>query len=77
MLIRALKIAPTDGGFRFGDGQPQTFVEVDWFRDDDYPLTLDTEMDYWRFLESKVYNDGSPLLVLSPRHSFTINYEAD
>lgn len=76
MLIRVLKIAPTDGRFRFGGGQPQPFVEVDWFRDDDYPLTPDTEDEYRKGLEPKDYNDGSPLLVLHPRHSFTINYKA-
>lgn len=75
MLVRVLKIHPCDGKFRFGGGQTQPWVEVDWFRDDEFPLTPETEYQFRNFIEPKDYNDGSPLLVLHPEHSFTINYE--
>ncbi len=37
MLIRVLEIAEPTGNFHFGSGEPQTFMEVDWFRDDQPP----------------------------------------
>ena len=78
MLVRVLKIPKTDGGFRFSSGLPQTFVEVDWFRDDHFPITPESEADYRDFISSKSYfEEGTPFLVLHPTHSFTIGYEAE
>lgn len=86
MLIRVLEIAPSTGAFCFGGGNPQTWIEVDWFRDDpspdpddNYP-TMDTEEgreQIKNFIMSKRYFDsGKPYLVLHEKASFTIGYRA-
>jgi len=79
MLIRVLEIPPKTGNFHFNGGEPQVFTEVDWFRDDEYPPGDDPvkwQEDMRQFIAGKQYNQGQPLLVLHPTHSFTINYDA-
>ncbi|KKK63352.1 hypothetical protein LCGC14_2995110, partial [marine sediment metagenome] len=34
MLVRVLEIAPSTGNLHFDGGEPQAFIEVDWFRDE-------------------------------------------
>lgn len=78
-LIRVLEIPRGDGNFRFGGGAPQTFVEVDWFRDDSGP-SMDTAEGRERiadFIRKKKYiNPDKAYLVLHEAASFTINYKA-
>lgn len=79
MLIRVFEIPAKTGTFHFGGGEPQAFVEVDWFRDDEYSPGDDPakwQSDMRGFIEKKRYSRGQPLLVLHPTHPFTINYEA-
>lgn len=85
MLVRVLEIPPSSGGFCFGSGNPQTFVEVDWFRDEtpmepNAPGMMETEdgrKEIAEFVKAKNYFDRSKsYLVLHPSHSFTINYAA-
>jgi hypothetical protein len=80
MLIRVLEIPPPTGHFHFGHGEPQTFVEVDWFRDDDDgpdPSTEEGRARLTAFLRAKRYFDPRrAYLVLHPRRSFTIGYAA-
>jgi hypothetical protein len=78
MLIRVLEIPASSGRFHFSGGEPQIFVEVDWFRDDeemwrrdDWPEQL---TDWLR--EKKYFNQDRAYLVLHPKRTFTINYEA-
>jgi hypothetical protein len=83
-LIRVFEIPVAEHmarGFLFGGGKPVAFLQVDWFRDDEHPLTAETQADYAKFIEPKGYAAsararGAALLVLSPTHSFTIGYEA-
>lgn len=87
-LIRVLEIPSSDGNFRFGGGQPQMFVEVDWFHDaseiPDFPpgevvptvLTEEGRSRLTEFIMEKNYFDRSKAyLVLCPLFSFTINYD--
>ncbi len=85
MLIRVLEIAEPTGNFHFGSGEPQTFMEVDWFRDEqpmepDSPGMMETEEGRAQiadFVKGKRYYDpAKSYLVLHPGHSFTINYSA-
>ena len=85
MLIRILEIPEPSGNYHFGSGEPQTFVEVDWFRDDplmgqEGPGMMETEEGRAQiadFVKGKRYYDPTKAyLVLHPGHSFTINYSA-
>ncbi len=78
-LIRVLEMPRGDGNFRFGAGAPQTFVEVDWFRDDIGPsmATFEGRADIEVFIRKKNYFKAhTPYLVLHQDASFTIGYSA-
>lgn len=79
-LIRVLEIPPSSGNFHFGGGEPQKFVEVDWFRDDDdfqMIATPEGREDIANYLKAKRYFDPKKAyLVLHQEHTFTINYKA-
>lgn len=78
-LIRVLEIPKGDGNFRFGGGQAQPFVEVDWFRDDNGPSMSDENgrKNLADFIKGKNYfNPAKAYLVLHQAASFTINYQA-
>lgn len=75
-LIRVFEIPPPIGEFVFG-GKPQSFLNVDWFRDDGIYPTEDWEKTLREFVLGKRYNRGQPLLVMAgDGRAFTINYEA-
>lgn len=59
MLIRVLEIPKSSGGDCFMGGNPQTWVEVDWFRDDSFPLTPDTIGEYESHVKQRRYYDPS------------------
>lgn len=76
-LIRVLEIPPSSGEFHFAGGERQPFVEVDWFRDDDYPPKDRWEAELTEFVMAKrYYRPERAYLVLGPERSFTINYKA-
>jgi hypothetical protein len=84
-LIRVFVLpSPGDGfaaDYLFGRAQRVAFLQVDWFRDDHQPCDQEHEADYRTWIEKKTYavsarELGFPLLVLGPKHSFTIGYEA-
>lgn len=78
-LIRVLEIPRGDGNFRFGGGAPQTFVEVDWFRDDSGPSmnAADGREEIEAFIRKKNYfSAAKAYLILHQAASFTINYKA-
>ena len=80
-LIRVLEIPRGDGNFRFSGGSPQTFMEVDWFRDDEphFPQMKNPE-DRQAFIDhvtsKKYYDPAKAYLVMHQDASFTINYSA-
>lgn len=91
-LIRVFVMPPNgprgqgEGGYAtdyiFGGTHPVAFGQVDWFRDDFKPLTPENEEDYRAFISGKVYakaaaSFGSAILVLGPKHAFTIGYDPD
>lgn len=78
MLIRVLEIPRSSGRFHFGGGEPQTFVQVDWFRDDHAPISTQEDMRRLEeFIRGKRYFDpAKAYLILHPTHPMTINYEA-
>ena len=84
MLIRVFEIPPPTGNFHFGGGEHQSFVEVDWFRDDplagvDVPsfATEEGRALVADFIKAKRYfSPDKAYLVLHPEHSFTIGYKA-
>jgi len=82
-LIRVIEIAPSSGDFYFGGGNPQVWIEVDWFREDNPPPdwpTIDTvegRVELKKFIKAKNYFDSSKAyLVLHQEHTFTIGYSA-
>ena len=77
MLIRVLKIPQTDGKFCFGGGNPQIWVEVDWFTDDSHPPeTPINRKELEDFIKQKnYYSADESFLVLSEKLTFTINYK--
>jgi hypothetical protein len=83
-LIRVFEIPPPTGNFHFAGGERQTFVEVDWFRDDDAGMfgapDISTPVGraaYEQNIRGKRYFRAErAYLVLHPTHPFTINYEA-
>lgn len=85
MLVRVLEIPPPSGKPHFGGAEPQTFMEVDWFRDDPTPglfekpdfATPEGKAAITETIKRKrYYSDGKSFLVLHPEHPFTINYSA-
>lgn len=85
MLVRVLEIPAPSGNFHFCGGELQTFVEVDWFRDEqpmepDSPGMMESEEGRAQiadFVRGKRYFDpAKAYLILHPGHSFTINYSA-
>lgn len=76
-LIRVFEIpARLPSNFHFSGGEPTTFVEVDWFRDDTGRGTL-PEAELVAFIKGKQYYDANKaFLVLHQTHSFTIGYSA-
>jgi hypothetical protein len=86
MLVRVFEIPPPTGTFHFSSGEPQSFIEVDWFRDDPSPLsperpplftTEEGRAQVRRFIEAKRYFDpAKAYLVLHPTHPFTMGYAA-
>lgn len=87
MLIRVLEIPKPTGKFHFGGGEPQTFIEVDWFRDDPNPLapsawpmmrSEEGRAQIIDHIKSKNYFDPTKAyLVLHPTNPMVINYQAD
>ncbi len=79
MLVRVLEIPPPSGNFHHQGGEPQTFVEVDWFRDDEgFMETDEGRARAEEMVRGKVYFDGrKAYLVLHPRRPFTIGYDPD
>jgi hypothetical protein len=88
-LIRVFVLPPNgrsapDGfatGYLFNQSHPVTLAQVDWFRDDGLPCDYEHETEFRAWIETKTYVKaakafGSGILVLGPRYSFTINYEA-
>lgn len=67
-------------GFLFSGPRAATFMEVDWFRDEDGNPSFATEEGRTavaEFLRVKNYfRRDRAYLVLHPQHSFTIDYEA-
>ena len=55
------------------------FLEVDWFRDDEYNM-MDTEKGRLQIIDfikgKRYYTPNKSYLVLHQNHSFTINYSA-
>lgn len=78
MLVRILTIPPCSGHFHFGGGEPLTFVELDWFRDDDGLIqTPEGRKRITDFIRQKRYfREDVPLLVLTGDVCFTIGYRA-
>lgn len=77
MLVRVFEIPDGSGNYHFGGGEMQSFVEVDWFRDDSLDCTQENQVAYTKFIRNKGYfNPQKAYLVLCPRYSFTINYRA-
>ncbi len=87
MLIRVLEIPAPTGNFHFGGGEPQTFIEVDWFQDDtgpdpegptlhDYPLEEFQSLIIEHVKMKNYYQEGKAYLILHPDRTFTINYDA-
>ena len=78
MLVRVLEIPSPTGEFHFSGGEAQTFVEVDWFRDDECMLSTDEGREQIEvFIRAKNYFDSSKAyLILHQTHPMTINYSA-
>jgi len=78
MLIRILEIPQSSGAFHFGGPEPQTFNEVDWFRDEsgmmDTPEGREKIAVFVR--EKRYYNADKAYLVLHQSNTFTIGYTA-
>jgi hypothetical protein len=75
-LIRVFKLPtsfPSD--FLFDGGQDVIFKQVDWFRDDENPLTPNNTSSFVEWIKKKRYAN-SPLLILHPEFSLTIDYKA-
>lgn len=82
-LVRIFEIPAPTGKFHFGGGEPQAFVEVDWFRDDPQPYltsdfaTIEGRAEIEKFIRAKRYfRPDAAYLVLHQAHSFTIGYSA-
>ncbi len=81
-LVRVLEITSPSGKFHFDGGEPQTFVEVDWFRDEqpddpDWMQTEEGRTEIANFVKNKRYFDSTKAyLILHQDYSFTINYHA-
>lgn len=83
MLIRVLEIPSSSGEFHFKGPEPQTFLEVDWFQDEN-PMSdgkmMDTEegrAQIAEFIKGKNYfNPNKAYIVLHQEHTFTVGYIA-
>jgi hypothetical protein len=78
-LIRVLEIPDLTADFLFSGGKPFTFIQLDWFRDDGYPIdgTAEKRTHLTEFIKKKgYYKEGRAYLVLHPIHPFVIGYEA-
>lgn len=87
-LIRVFVLPPPNAAvngfatdYLFGRAQPVVFEQVDWFRDDALPCDPEHESAFREWLAKKRYSVqarelGLALLVLGPKHSFTIDYKA-
>lgn len=80
-LVRILEITPSSGNFHFAGPERQTWLEVDWFRDDNPEApqfgTPEGQAAITEFIKAKRYfKPGRAYLVLHPEHSFTIGYSA-
>lgn len=79
-LIRVFLIPAPN--FHLGSSDPQTFFEVDWFRDDMLLALPEGGPDVWQesltgFIKKKGYFDGRPLLVMAgDGRAFTVGYSA-
>lgn len=77
-LIRILRIPPHSGAFLFSGPERQTWLEVDWFRDDAIATSVTREI--WEqsmhlHIGKKAYfKTPGALLVLGEKWSFTIHY---
>ena len=78
MLIRVLEIPASSGNFHFTGGEPQWFIEVDWFREIRGMMeSEDGRIQIADFIKRKPYfSKSKAYLVLHPSHTFTIGYEA-
>lgn len=79
MLIRVLEIPKSNGKFCFGGGNPQTWIEVDWFRDNNRMMETESgREEIEKFIKHKNYfNPEKSYLVLHQNHTFTIGYFAE
>lgn len=81
-VVRVLEIPPSSGQFHFNGPEAQTWIEVDWFRDDPQPGSLDWSTPGGRagateFIKAHRYFDPKKAyLVLHPQHPFLIGYDA-
>ena len=77
-LVRVFEIPPPTGEFCFGDGNPVTFIERDWFHAEKQMMADEIEQsDIEEFVKKKAYFDHRKAwLVISPMGCFTINYFA-
>lgn len=77
MLIRVLEIPFPSGNYHFDGGEPQTFVEVDWFTDEGLGESFGPEHEEIvrsAIKHKRYFNPTQAYLVLSAGYSFTINY---
>lgn len=78
MLIRVLEIPASSGSFHFSGAEKQTFLEVDWLRDETGIMdTKEGRNQIADFIRKKSYfNSNKAYLVLHQNHTFTIGYSA-
>lgn len=78
-LVRVFKIPTRNGNFIFGAERTACFTEVDWFQDVDGFMGSESGREkIAEFVLKKEYaKNDTPLLIMSPTASFTINYHAE
>lgn len=79
MLVRVFEIPIPTGNWHFGKAEPQTFMEVDWFRVP-YSMcdTAEGKRYFIKFIKEKQYfSPDKSYLVLLKDYTFTINYDPD
>jgi len=78
MLIRVLEIPSSSGNFHFSVAEKQTFLEVDWFRDETGMMSTEEGRNQIAdFIRRKQYfRYDRAYLVLHQNHTFTIGYSA-
>ena len=79
MLVRVFEIPEPSGNRHFGGGEAQSFIEVDWFRDDEGMMLTDLGRSQMRkFVSEKRYFDSTKAyLILHPIYPTTIGYDPD